>query len=102
LTFFFLFYVSKNHQKDAIKDLDGSSLGGERVRLELANVSRVFYSRLNVSVFSDHEALADQAREIEAEIEAVEEMIAADLTALIEHDSLSKSRTCPAESGTVF
>ena len=97
---FFLFYVSKNHQKDAIKDLDGSSLCGERVRLELANVSRAFHFFLKVSAFSDPEAPADQVREIEAV--AIEEMIAADLTALIEHDTLSKSRTCQAESGTVF
>jgi len=55
-------------------------------------------SEFDWNLQTDHEALADQAREIEAEIEAVEEMIAADLTALIEHDSLSKSRTCPAES----
>jgi len=45
---------------------------------------------------TDPEAPADQAREIE--VAAIEEMIAADLTALIEHDLLSKLRTCPAES----
>jgi len=57
--------------------------------------------------FSDPEAHADQAREIEAvaveiAVEIAAEMSDGDRTALIEHDSLSKSRTCPAESGTVF
>lgn len=65
-----------------------------RTSMEAPSVANEFDWNLQ----TDHEALADQAREIEAEIEAVEEMIAADLTALIEHDSLSKSRTCPAES----
>ena len=52
--------------------------------------------------FSDPEAHADQAREIEVVAVEIEEMSDGDRTALIEHDTLSKSRTCPAESGTVF
>jgi len=51
------------------------------------------------SLLTDPAALDDRAPEIEAEEIEAEEMIDEDLTVLIEHDILLKSRICPAESG---
>ena len=85
-------------KKDAIKDLDGCSLCGERVRLELANVS----SPLPLPVFiktSSALDLDDPAHVTEAATEVAVTIDGAPI-APTELDTLSKSRTCPAESGT--
>ena len=87
-------------KKDAIKDLDGSSLCGERVRLELANVRLLYFPpfmKRNSSALD----LDDRAHVTE-EATAAAVVVTIDVvpTALIELDTLSKSRTCPAESGT--
>lgn len=86
-------------KKDAIKDLDGSSLCGERVRLELANVRLLYFPpfmKRNSSALD----LDDRAHVTEEATAAAVATIDEAPTVLIELDTLSKSRTCPAESGT--
>lgn len=72
--------------------IDGTPRTRSRTSMEALLLANEFDWNLQ----TDPVAPADQARVTEAV--AIEEMIAADLTALIEHDTLSKSRTCPAES----
>jgi len=79
--------------------LTSMTVGTPRTQSRTLMAAHSVASEFDLNLPIDPEAHADQAREIEAvavEIEA--EMSDGDRTALIEHDSLSKSRTCPAES----
>jgi len=78
--------------------LTSMTVGTPRTQSRTLMAAHSVASEFDLNLPIDPEAHADQAREIEAVAVEIEEMSDGDRTALIEHDTLSKSRTCPAES----
>lgn len=78
--------------------LTSMTVGTPRTQSRTLMAAHSVASEFDLNLPIDPEAHADQAREIEAVAVEIEEMSDGDRTALIEHDTLSKSRTYPAES----